>query len=177
MTDKRSVFDASCENIHRFLDDCVASEPSPGKLSRTARMEQWLQEQLAEKCPVSGSRGRSQSRLLERIEETVLQNMNGSVGQALSDPKVPVELVQAIKDRYKEWAGKEADKDKQRIHTAIYFAAIARALVSHNQTITHHPHDYLIHSFETLRGERWVSSPLRALYAEAKRLCESATRN
>ena len=175
MTDKRSVFDASCENVHRFLGDCVASKRPPGKLSRTAQMKQGLQEQLAEKCPGSRPERHSQSRLLDRLEEKVLLETNRSVGEALADPQVSLEVMQGIKERYKEWARKEADKGKQRVYTAIYFGAIARALVSHQQTITHHPHDYLIHSFEVLRRESWVPAPLRELYLEAKEVCERAT--
>jgi len=175
MTEKRSIFDASCEDIHRFLDDCVASELPPGKLSQTAQMKQWLQEQLSEKCPVPRSEGRSQSWLLERLDEKVRLETNRSVGEALSDPQISLDVMRGIKERYKEWARKEGDKNRQRVYTAVYFGAIARALVSCDQTITHHPQDYLIHSFEVLTHEGWVLPHLQELYREAKQVCERAT--
>ena len=175
MTDRRSIFDASCEDVHRFLEDCVTSELPHGKLSRTARMKQWLQEQLSEKCPVSRPKEHSQSWLLDRIEAKVLLETNRSIGEALSDPQSSLEVMRGIKERYKEWARNEGDKSRQHVYTAIYFGAIARSLVSHHQTITEHPHDYLIHSFEVLRCESWVLSSLQALYLEAKHVCERAT--
>lgn len=172
MTEERTVSGASRENIRQFLDDCVASEPPGKKVSTTAEMQQWLAEQLCEKCPVPTPKGHSQSRLLASLQEAVRLNQSRCVGEVLSDPQTDLEVIQGIKDRYKAQAQKEADKNKQRVYTAIYFAAIARARVSHQQTITQYPNDYLIHSFDVLAGESWVPSRLRELYLEAKDVCE-----
>lgn len=172
MTEEWTVSGASRENIRHFLDDCVASESPDEKVSATAQMQQWLADQLSEKCPVPTPKGHSQSRLLASLQEQVRLNQSPCVGEVLSDPRADLEAVQGIKDRYKAQAQKEADKNRQRVYTAVYFAAIARALVSHHQTITQYANDYLIHSFDVLAGEPWVRSHLRELYLEAKDACE-----
>ncbi len=171
MTERETAFGASRENVQRFLDDCLKAEASQEKLGEVQRMEQLLQERLADPCPVSQPPGRSQSWLLDRLEEQTIRAVSGSVGQALAEAQVPLEVTRDIKECYKERADQTKDKQEQHVHTAIYFGAVARALVSHGRRITRSPAAYLIHSFQVLAGEPWMAPPLRELYLQAQQVC------
>ena len=175
MTKRQTVFGASRENVQRFLDDCLRAEASPEKLSETQRLEQLLHERLADKCPVARPHGQSQSWLLDHLEEQTILAVNGSVGQVLADAQAGLEILRDIKNCYKAWTSRTTDKREQRVYTVIYFAAVARALVSHGRRITRSPIGYLIHSFQVLAGEPWMASPLRELYLKAQQACEQVS--
>lgn len=171
MADKRTVFGTDPESIHQFLDDCLTTPPSEEEPDETARCAQLLQEQLAEKCPVSGGPVRSGSWLLDRIQEKVLLDLSRPVKEVLLDERTGLDTLEDIKARYRKWSEKASDKRMQRVYTVIYFAALARALVSHNRRITRHSHAYLVHSFEALGVEPWMDSALRELFRKAQQAC------
>lgn len=174
MTKRRTVFGASSENVREFLNDCLASGPPEGKQGEADEMGQLLREQLSEKCPVPRSERPSRSWLLDRMQEKVLLDLSRSVGEVLSDSQAGLDALGDIKDRYKGWAQKATDKHIQHVYTALYFAAIARALVSHRRRITDHPTEYLVRSFKVLAGEPWMVSSLSELYLQALQACEPA---
>ena len=172
MTERRTTFGANPENVRQFLDDCLTAGPSPEQASETAEMTQWLQEQLSEKCPVPKPSTSSQTWLLDRVQEKVRLDLSRSVGEVLSDRQADLTVLRDIKDRYKSWTREATAKGMRHVYTAIYFAAIARALVSHNQRITDHPAEYLMRSIKTLAGEPWMVPSLRELYLEALQVCD-----
>lgn len=172
MTERRTTFGADPENVRQFLDDCLAAGPPPERVSETAEMTQWLQDQLSEKCPVPKPSTSSQTWLLDRVQEKVRLDLSRSVGEVLSDRQADLNILRDIKDRYKSWTREAATKGMRHVYTAIYFAAIARALVSHSQTITDHPTEYLVRSMKTLAGEPWMVPSLRELYLEALQVCD-----
>jgi hypothetical protein len=171
MTKKRTVFGAHPHGVRRFLDDCLTGGESQSPSGAPLDKGLLLREQLWEKCPLPRAAARSGSWLLDHANEKVLLDLTQSVGQVLSDDKADIEVLRDIKNRYKGWARKAASKDFQRVYTAIYFAAIARALVSHNRRISRYRNEYLVHSFETLAGEGWMIPALSELYRKARQTC------
>jgi hypothetical protein len=172
MTEKRTVLGIGPGNVRQFLDACLAPPLPEDQGNETTRLGQLLEEQLAEKGPAPQAPVRSGSWLLDRVQEKVLLGLSRPVREVLLGDPTDLGTLRDIKDRYKKWAEKASDKDMQRVYTALYFAAIARALVSHAKRITRHPPAYLTHSFGVLAGEPWMASALRELYLEAQRICE-----
>jgi hypothetical protein len=168
MTEKRTVFGADPQDIHQFLGDCLA--PTRELQNEAVPIEQLLQEQLAEKCPVSQPVW-SGSWVVDQVQETVLLDLSRPVREVLSDDQTGLDTLRDIKDRYKKWAEKAADKRMQRVYATIYFAAIARALVAHRKRITRLSPAYLIRSFGTLADEPWMTPALRELYRKARQAC------
>jgi len=171
MTDKRTVFGAHPENVRRFLDDCLTSPPAEEQPNETAHYAQLLQEQLAEKCPVSGDLVRSGSWLLDRIQEKVLLDLSRPVREVLSDAQTSLDTLADLKMRYKKWSEETPDKRMQRVYTVLYFAALARALLLHRRRITRHSNAYLIHSFEVLSAEPWMDPVLQEIFRKASQAC------
>lgn len=171
MAKKRTVLGIGPGNVRQFLDACLAPPSPEDQASEATRLAQLLEEQLAEKCPVSPTPVRSGSALLDRLQEQVLLDLSRPVREVLLDDPANLGTLRDVKARYKDWAQKATDKDLQRVYTAIYYAAIARALVSHGKRITRHAPAYLIHSFEALAGQPWMAAAVRDLYLRAQRLC------
>ncbi len=171
MMDKRTVFGAHPDDVRRFLDDCLTSPPAEEVPNETAHYAQLLQEQLAETCPVSGCLSRSGSWLLDRVQERVLLDLSRPVREVLLDAQTGLDTLEEVKSRYKKWSEKTPDTRMRRVYTVLYFAALARALVSHNRRITRHSNAYLIHSFEVLSAEPWMDPAIRELFGKAQQAC------
>ena len=168
MTEKRTVFGVDPENVRQFLDDCLTPPPAQEQGNEAVQIEQLLQEQLSEKCPVSRPAVRSGSWLIDQVQEKVLLDLSRPVGEVLSADQTGLDTLRDIKDRYKKWAEKAPDKTMQRVYATIYFAAIARALVTHNKRITRHSPAYLTRSFQVLADEPWMTPAMRDLYLKAQ---------
>lgn len=175
MTQRRTVFGLNPEKVHQFLDDCVAPGSPQDAGKGPVDMEQLLQEQLSEKCPVVVPGGQSQSWLLDRMQQTMFLGSSRSVGEVLTDPQAGLDILRDIKEHYKERAENAAGKAERHVWTAVYFAAVARALVSHGRRITQHPTNYLVRSFQDLAGTPWIGPALSELYRRAQQACEHST--
>jgi hypothetical protein len=170
MIDKRTMFGIDPENVRRFLDDCLTPASPQEQGSEQARMEQLLQDQLSEKCPLSRPI-RSGSWLIDEVQEKVLLDLSRPVREVLLDDQTSLDTLRDIKDRYRQWAEKASDKRMQRVYTTIYFAAIARALVVHGKMITRLPPSYLIRSFGALADKPWMVPAIRDLCRKAQQAC------
>lgn len=87
-----------------------------------------------------------------------------SLGQLLNDPRTDVAVLRRIKD-YTKVRGKRAGSDVEKdVFLAVYFAAIAAALVFHDKRITGHSSIDLA-EFLALFGEtQWIPADLRRLF-------------
>ena len=72
----------------------------------------------------------------------------------------------------KESAKKSASQGERQIAVAIYFAAIASALVFHHQKISTQPYPTLKLSFSELAEKPWMSRELAGLFEKACFFCE-----
>ncbi|MBN1506402.1 MAG: hypothetical protein JW955_06130 [Sedimentisphaerales bacterium] len=169
MTEKRTVFGIDPQDIRQFLDDCLA--PTRDSADEAVPIEQLLQEQLAEKCPVSRP-VQSGSGLIDEVQDKVCLRLSRPIQAVLSDDRTSLDTLRDIKDRYKKWAEKASNKKMQRVYATIYFAAIARALIAHNKRITRHSPAYLAQSFQVLADEPWMAPTLKELYRQAQQACQ-----
>jgi adenylate kinase len=100
------------------------------------------------------------------------QSISGSpLGDLLLNPQIKIGLVRRIKDLAQELdesAKHEAERD---VALAIYFAAIANALLHHNVKISRYTYGKLEQSFETLSRHDWVPSNLGKLFQKAHKYC------
>jgi hypothetical protein len=97
------------------------------------------------------------------------------LGDLLLSPTTDLAVLQAIKDHGKQLAIRPGcPAPEQETALAIYFGAIASALVFHSQKITSHTYESLDRSFGTLMGKPWISPQLAELFAKAQRVCHAS---
>lgn len=80
-------------------------------------------------------------------------------------------LLKEIKDRNKGTVTTAASDATRAAATAVYYAAIAAALVFHGEKITRHSDARLLEGFERLQDATWIPSDLRTLIAKGRAVC------
>jgi len=90
-----------------------------------------------------------------------------SLGELLCDPKTDIAVLRRIKE-YAKALGRNAKTDMDKdVFLAVYFAAIAGALVFHNEHITEHPRHNLTQFFKHFAQAPWMRTDLRDLFVKA----------
>jgi hypothetical protein len=85
-------------------------------------------------------------------------------------------LLKAVKEYSKRLACKLRCKAEVDAATTLYYAALASALVHHRKKISYFSYEKLEKSFRRLVRKRYVTSELRALFSNARTICQSRSR-
>jgi hypothetical protein len=86
---------------------------------------------------------------------------------------VDVRVLERIKDHAKELGTAAKNEAEREVALALYFAAIAAALLHHRAIISQHPWPHLEQSFKTLSGRRWIDADLLQLFTAAADSCKN----
>jgi len=99
-----------------------------------------------------------------------------SLGQLLTDPKTEVTVLSRIKEYAKSLGSHATGELEKDVLLAVYFAAIAAAIVFHGQRITEHLQMNLAQFLHSYANAAWTPSGLVDLFKKASLLCEGAKR-
>jgi len=130
-----------------------------------------LLDALASKLPIDPALLESLPDVLQPLSEE-LQSVSGlPLGKLLQNPQTKITLIRNIKDFAKELGTSANDEIKRDVALAIYFAAIASALLFHNVKISEYTYKQLEQSFKTLSKHDWMPPNLSRLFKKARRYC------
>ncbi|MHC4540246.1 MAG: hypothetical protein ACYS74_10760 [Planctomycetota bacterium] len=134
-----------------------------------------LLDMLASKLPTDPALIETLPTVLRSLSEE-LQSVSGrTLGDLLQGPKTKIALIRRMKDFAKELGAAAKDDVEREVALALYFAAIANALVYHNVKISQYNHAKLEQSFAALRGHDWIPPNLARLFRKAQRYCNKKT--
>jgi hypothetical protein len=85
----------------------------------------------------------------------------------IMDPQTSVEVLKQIKDSAKESGATARDKVERDVALAVYFAAIASALVCHGVKISQHTDGKLKKAFGAWIQRPWLPGDVRELFQKA----------
>ena len=126
---------------------------------------------LASKLPTDPALIETLPTVLRSLSEE-LQSVSGKpLGDLLRNPETKISRIRKIKDFVKEIGASAKDEVEREVALAIYFAAIANALVYHNVKISQYSYAELEQSFETLSGHDWIPPNLGKLFKKAHKYC------
>ena len=94
------------------------------------------------------------------------------LGEALLAKTTGLDTIQRIKRHGKKMAGRSESGPEYSVGIAIYYAAIASALIHHNEKITRHSRGNLLRSFTTLKEKLWMPPDLSRHFSKASDLCK-----
>jgi len=109
--------------------------------------------------------------ILGRLQKDLLPHGGKTLGEVLTDPKSDLAAIKKIREYAKTMAARKGAGTERAVAVAIYYAAIASALLFHNVKITTHSYELLDASFEKLIGKAWMSPELTQLFTKARKLC------
>jgi len=102
-----------------------------------------------------------------QLDRDVFAGGGGSLGSVLTDPETGLAIIRKIK-LYAKKAGTDNDSgDRHTVAVAVYYAAIAAALVFHKVKITKHSDQTLKTEFKVLSEKAWMSNDLATLFTKA----------
>jgi len=130
-----------------------------------------LQEQWAGVLPLDGALFELLPELLGRLLCESLPPGDRSVGRVLLDRSTDLRVIETLKDYGKKRVRGAASEPERATATAIYFAAIAAALVFHGRKISQYSYEHLQRAFARLQHRDWVPVDLATLLADAGQAC------
>lgn len=98
------------------------------------------------------------------------------VGDLLQNPKVEVSLLMKVKN-YNNRLSKSSESEIEcDIAVALYYSAIASALVFHNKKISRFSYKNLEAAFSSLIGKSWITPELVTLFTKAREISRSSSK-
>jgi hypothetical protein len=147
-------------------------EPDPGdEKDGPQEMANLLREQLTCCLP----KGTLFCEVLVMVMERQGCDTGSLAGKSLGDiclsDETSINLLKAIKESAKTLSTTLDSQGETALATTLYFAALATALVSHDQKITQNSYEKLDESFALLVNKKWMAKELIQLFSRAQRIC------
>lgn len=171
MADESSTFGLNREKLAKLWnlgDDAPADRQPPDAAQDKAEL---LRNQLAESLPLDAGIARMLPDILTVVCDKLRPFTGCSFGALLVDPETDLLVIETIKDLHKKRAESVPPGPLQEVATAIYYAAIASALVHHDVRITKLSYESLSRSFEELAQSDWLPVDMRHLLAKVHEAC------
>jgi hypothetical protein len=171
VADESSTFGLNREKLAKLwnLGDDVPTERQPSDVAQDKA--ELLRNQLAESLPLDAGMAHILPNILTMVCEKLRPFTGCSFGALLVDPETDLLVIGTIKDLHKKRAESMPPGPLQDVATAIYYAAIASALVHHDVRITKLSHESLSRSFEELAKSDWLPVDMRQLFAKVHEAC------
>jgi hypothetical protein len=171
MADESSTFGLNREKLAKLwkLGDGAVPDPQPADADQDKA--ELLRSQLAESLPLEAGMARMLPGILTAVCEKLRPFTGCSFEALLLDPATDLSVVETIKDLHKERAESSLAGPKQEVATAIYYTAIAGALIHHDAKITKLSYESLSQSFAELSVSEWLPAGIKKLLGLAHDLC------
>lgn len=168
MKDKNTTtFRATPRGLAKLLGIGAESDDNGGERGSERVRKETIEFRFAGPGPMDKSKAEVVQILVGQICESVLPDRGRPLGDVLLDKDTPIERIEYIKGY-----GKELSRSREPHHSvgiAVYYAAIASALLYHDTKITKHSYAYLRDSFEHI--EEWMPDHMVRHISKAKQLC------
>lgn len=92
--------------------------------------------------------------------------------ELLTRSDTSISTIEAIKEYAKESGTTGNSEDKNDVFLAVYYAAIASALLFHNKRITQHSYKDLEQFFSLFTEKDWILEEIKGLFRKARIHCE-----
>ena len=146
----------------------VAGEEQSGKDAAETKAE-LLRARFAGPLPLETTVIEALPALIGKLCQNLLPLGGKSLKEVLLDEETDLQIIEQIKDYGKKLA-KRDDESDQAVGIAVYYTAIASALLFHRQKITQHPYSYLRDSFEAM-DKNWMPGDLARHIMKAHQIC------
>lgn len=168
---KDSTSGLSPERLARLLGIALDSDSEGGRDISAQTTAELLNARLDGMLPLDTTVVEELPAILGRLRKDLVPYGGKTLGTVLTDPKSNLAAIKKIREYAKKMASRKTSGAERAVAVAIYYAAIACALLFHNAKITTHPYELLEASFNKLIGKPWMSPELAQLFAKASKLC------
>lgn len=177
MEDEPATFGLSHEKLARLWEVGVDAHLDKDRLTEEQKRAELLYDRLAEPLPLDPTVTHTLPATLSYVIEQFTPFVGCSVGALLLDPDTDPSVIRQIKERYREKAESCPSELELQVTTAIYYAAIASALLFHEESlfqesrITMFSYRELEEYFSQLLDVNWLTPDLASLFKRAHTIC------
>jgi len=168
---EETTYGLSPERLARLLALGLQNDDDQDELLATGTPAEALRKMLARELPLDPAMPDSLPAVLNRPCEEMLAAAGQTMSDLLLDPTSDLTVIEALKDYAKKLVRQGGTEAKQAAATAIYYAAIASALVFHQHKITQHLYEKLHQAYTDLDQKPWIPSELKDLFRRADAVC------
>ena len=172
MDDKESTFGASVKGLAGLLGVGVGKDVPQDAASADKAAGELIRARLAGTLPLDTAVVDALPAILGKLQEELLPLAGRPLGEVLLDSDTELDAIKSIKDYGKKLAARGDSQADHSAAIAIYFAAIASALLFHGEKITSYNYEYLVGSFGELIEGTWIPPELTRHFSKAQRLCK-----
>lgn len=130
-----------------------------------------LREYLAASLPLDAETTQLLPKGLGRLCQELRPFTGMTIGNLLLDKNTDIETIRYIKELGKKQENAASSEAERAAATALYYAAIAHALVYHEQKITEFPYQDLDTWFNSLLMHNWITPGVSELFKQAQAFC------
>jgi hypothetical protein len=164
-------FDLTAEHKTQLLALGLSTQSGPGDEDETEMRMSLLYDMLRGRLPVARRTIDALPAELQSQGQDLRSVAGESIGELLQNPHVEIALIQKIKEHAKASGASAASQAESDAFLAVYYGAIAAALVYYGRRITKHSTEDLAQFFRTLEHKDWVLPELKTLFASAEKCC------
>jgi hypothetical protein len=171
MDKESTTFGLSPEKLTRLLNIGSDVNQSDGDLDAEGKKARLLDNWLAATLPLDAVLIESLPAVIRRLHRQLWPYLGEPFGSLLKNPQIDLLVIRKIKDYSKKLVRSAKSQAEHDAATAIYFAAIAAALLYHDVKITKFSYRNLEESFSALINQKWISTDMTGLFSKASAVC------
>lgn len=176
MDKESTAFGLSSEQLAKLLNIGSDTNRANNGLDKEQKKAELLHDWLQATLPLDAAITKALPNILRRLCQELQPLAGKPFGELLKDPKTDITAIKKIKDYSKKMVGCAKSEAEHDVAAAIYYTAIANALIFHNQRITKFSYESLKNSFSTLTGHNWLTPDLAVLLKKASEFCQEKTK-
>jgi hypothetical protein len=169
--DHESTMGLSPERLARLMAVGAEEIPHEVKEAPTEMTAEVLRERLAGPLPLDKAFADSVPEILRRPCGELSPVAGSPLGRVLLAPETDPAVLETVKEYGKGLSLKWKGGALHAAAVAVYYAAIASALVLHDRKITSHSYRSLADSFDMMIKKPWMMPELARLFKEAGDAC------
>lgn len=169
---KKSTFGVAPKKLAELLRISSESDDSQAELTEDQKKAQLLLDRLAEPLLLDPSVVKMLPSIPSLLSSAMELCDGESIGQILMDPGTDISVLRKIKG-FNNKASRRTDCPIEcDTAIAVYYAAIASALVFHNKRISRFGYEELEKSFAQLADKPWMDPSIVELFGRAGQVCQ-----
>ncbi len=171
MDNESQEFDLNRHQKSRLLSLGLGSKPRNLSTDKVEQKADILYDVLTRTLPVDPSVVNSLPDVVRGLSSG-LQSLAGlPIGDLLQDPTTDIATIIRIKQYAKESGTSTSSETESDVFLVVYYAAIAGALVFHNEKITQHSYKDIEQYFSSFIEKDWVLEEIKGLFHGAQTYC------
>ena len=166
-----STYGLSPQQLARLLAIGLQDPDRASRAHVTGTPADMLRDMLTDDLSLDPTVSDSFPAVLNRPCDEMLASAGRPLVYVLLNRTTDLTVLKTLKDYAKELVSRGDSEAEKSAATAIYYAAIASALVFHQHKISHHSYEGLDKAFTKLERKPWVWPELKDLFQKAQAFC------